>query len=65
MTNREWLKSLNNEELSHFLNSSFRSDIVCYGCRYCPYYNEKSDELSDCDDCLSYWLKQEHKEDVV
>lgn len=62
MTNREWLKSLNDKELSHFLGNSFLADIACYGCRYCPYYNEETDELADCDKCILYWLEQEHTE---
>lgn len=63
MTNKQWLKNLNDKELSHFLSKSFLADITCYGCRYCPYYNEQTDELDDCDKCILYWFEQERKED--
>lgn len=63
MTNKQWLKSLNDKELSHFLAKSFLADIACFGCRDCPYYNGKTDELADCDKCILYWFKQECKED--
>ena len=63
MTNREWLKSLNNEELSYILGKSLLNDITFYGCGYCPYCNKKADSLADCESCILYWLKQEHKED--
>ena len=64
MTNKQWLKSLNDKELSYFLSKSFLADIACLGCRYCPYYNEKTYELADCDKCILYWFEQEYKEDM-
>lgn len=63
MTNKQWLKNLNDKDLSNFLGKSFLADIACFGCRYCPYYNEKTDELDDCDKCVLYWFEQEHRED--
>ena len=63
MTNKQWLKSLNDKKLSHFLAKSFLADIACFGDRYCPYYNEMTDELADCDKCILYWFEQEYKED--
>ena len=63
MTNKQWLKSLNDKELSYFLSKSFLADIACLGCRYCPYYNEKTDELADCEKCILYWFEQKYKED--
>lgn len=62
MTNKQWLKSLSNKELSYFLSKSFLADIACFGCRNCPYYNEKTEELADCDKCILYWFEQECKE---
>ena len=61
-TNREWLESLPLKELTKFLSSSLSTDIV-YSCKNCPYYNDKSDEYNDCDRCIEYWLRQEHKDE--
>ena len=56
MTNREWLKSLNNKELSCFLSKLLSSDRSCAG----------DGSLEKCHRQPSYgklkWIQMEHKE---
>lgn len=61
MTNREWLSTLTDEQIAELY-----LDIVnCDGC----YYNEERDvfrcnyvKIFKCTECISNWLKSEHKE---
>ena len=53
MTNREWLKSLNNEEL---LEHIYIKCVTMNGGE-CP-------EGSTCRDCQLNWLNAEHKEEL-
>lgn len=60
MTNREWLRSLTDEELADFFIDDKRSlnDGICNICAhdcYCMY-----DEKLKCDNGIATWLKQEY-----
>ena len=61
MTNREWLRSLTDEELADFFIDDKRSlnggicNICAHDC-YCMY-----DEKLKCDNGIATWLKQEYK----
>ena len=52
MTNREWLNTLDDEELLI---------TIAAPCRICS-RNDLDCEM-DCDEAILEWLKQEHKED--
>lgn len=52
MTNREWLKSLNNEE---WLENVYIKCVVMH--------DERCPEVLTCRECRLNWLNAEHKED--
>lgn len=60
MTNREWLRSLTDEELADFFNDERKSltSGICNICAYdvkCMY-----DEKLECNAGIATWLKQEY-----
>lgn len=58
MTNREWLESLSDEELAHFIDNAHSDN--CYACAF------QSDTCAGIYDCLNgikYWLQSEHKDE--
>ena len=60
MTNEEWLKSLESKELCKFIAAPSP-------CDYCAYRNNRKRcmHVVCCEDGVSEWLKQEHKEMVA
>ena len=68
MTNREWLKSLDNEELASIL-ADFAKAYNNDDTRYCDYCFTKPCTLGCCcggdrADSIYRWLKAEHKEEL-
>ena len=58
MTNEEWLKSLNREELCKFITAPTP-------CDYCAYRHDRKScvDAGCCNDGALEWLEQEHKDD--
>lgn len=61
MTNREWLRSLTDNELAEIFCDNDLGNI----CNICVYRNDRKGcmNVMCCEDGVSEWLKQEHKDD--
>ena len=61
MTNREWLRSLTDNELAGIFCDNDLGNI----CNICVYRNDRKGcmDVVCCEDGVSEWLKQEHKDD--
>ena len=61
MTNREWLRSLTDNELAEIFCDNDLGNI----CNICVYRNDRKGCMNVmwCEDGVSEWLKQEHKDD--
>ena len=61
MTNREWLRSLTDDELAEIFCDNDLGNI----CNICVYRNDRKGckNVMCCEDGVSEWLKQEHKDD--
>ena len=60
MTNREWLRSLTDNELAEIFCDNDLGNI----CNICAYRDDRKGCMDAvyCEDGVSEWLKQEHKE---
>lgn len=60
MTNREWLQTLSDEELTERLNEAYCESMerICFGTCHFQCYKYNKNELT------TVWLKQEHKEET-
>ena len=61
MTNREWLRSLTDNELAEIFCDNDLGNI----CNICAYRDDRKGcmDVVCCEDGVSEWLKQEHKDD--
>lgn len=61
MTNREWLRSLTDNELAEIFCDNDLGNI----CNICVYRNDRKGcmNVTCCEYGVSAWLKQEHKDD--
>ena len=61
MTNREWLRSLTDNELAEIFCDNDLGNI----CNICAYKNDRKGcmNVTCCEYGVSEWLKQEHKDD--
>ena len=57
MTNEEWIKSANTEQLAEWLKKHMN-------CNFCP-MNLKCEDMRDCMEHIKVWLKQPHTIEVV